>query len=69
MMQENKCGTCKFAQPLPNDLKQKICFGGPPQLIVLPNRNGGLDVQSGRPHVGVMDVACSFYQPKFELQQ
>ena len=57
----NTCGKCKYAKPIPNDLRVRVCMFGPPQLIAMPISAGpqGVQVQitGYRPNVGVGDEA------------
>jgi len=64
---QNKCGSCKHARPIPKDLTTKVCFGGPPQVIVAPGPRGEVSVQTVRPHVMIQEEACALFQPKLEL--
>ena len=59
----NKCGTCKFAMPT-KDIGHRICFGGPPQVVAMPQQTpqGVIFVPSNiRPGITVNDPSCSFY--------
>ena len=71
------CGKCEFRRG-----KRGLCFGGPPQvapraLVPAPQkvatpgqpRPHVFYYQTMRPQVDERDIACGFFQPKFEPQE
>lgn len=74
-MSEPTCGICRFGRPVPKtgDLradmesarKLRVCFGAPPQLIVIPGP-GGFALQTARPNISVDDLACAMFRDKLD---
>ena len=62
----DKCGACAHAKPIPGNLMQRVCRGGPPQIIVLPGPQG-IVMQTAFPNVGVGDEACGAFKRKLVL--
>ena len=77
---QRTCGTCQFGRRMPNmKINQRLCFGGPPQILVLPAppqavklpdgrmqqiTPGTFQLQNARPIVDAHEPECGFYKPK-----
>lgn len=65
IMNMKRCGTCKFAKLVPQDLAQRVCWGSPPNAMLVPaERPGSMKLQMIRPVVSVSDDACALYRGK-----
>jgi len=64
VMNQKRCGGCKFAKIMAQDLARRVCWGGPPQPLQATVTGGKMQVQFVRPIVMVSDDACSLYQAK-----
>lgn len=55
------CAHCRFGHLVPQDIKVRQCWGGPPQLM-LQSKNGAKSASFIRPIVGATDDACALFQ-------
>jgi hypothetical protein len=61
-----RCGTCRHTGPVPNDLNTVACYGGPPQVILVPqNTPAGMQFvpQTVYPNLARTNRACSLHEP------
>lgn len=65
------CANCDFGHLVPNDLKQKICAGLPPQALALPAQGPGgqmgIQIQFTYPLVKHDGPRCSLWVKKGAL--
>lgn len=55
------CGNCEFGKVLPQNIKTRLCWGGPPAVITLP-APGGIQVKSVRPMVDASEPGCGMHR-------
>ncbi len=61
------CGTCKFAEPIPNNLQFISCYGAPPVPVMTPVQTPQgvqMQMQNLRPGLARSEHACSLHQDK-----
>lgn len=59
------CGTCRFTEPLKEDLTAITCYGVPPTPLMVPvmTPNGPqMQLQLMRPGIKRSERACALYQ-------
>ena len=59
------CGTCRHTEPNPQDLTEVVCYGCPPQVVVIPQQTPqGLQmgITSMYPNLPKSNRACSLYE-------
>jgi hypothetical protein len=60
-----RCGTCRFTEPVKEDLTAVTCFGTPPSPIMVPvmtPQGPQMQMQLLRPGMKRSEKACSLYQ-------
>lgn len=63
-MTPETCGTCKFRNPIPNDLKVSECYGLPPTPIPVGMGPQGPIIGGAVPRIELTRPACSLYKLK-----
>ena len=56
------CSQCRFGRLIPNDIKVRQCWGGPPQVVVTSAGNGKMGANFMRPIVAATDDSCALFQ-------
>lgn len=66
----SRCGTCRFAEAIKNDLASITCYGTPPTPVMMPVRVAtpegiklDMQIQLLRPGLLRTERACALYQP------
>lgn len=69
-MTHSRCGTCRFAEAIKDDLKSVTCYGVPPSPVLMPvqvmtpqGMKMDMQVQLLRPGLARSEHACALYQP------
>lgn len=58
-----QCGNCKFAVPVKEDIRKRICHGTPPQIVPILTP-GNVQLTMHFPMVEITSPICSLYKPK-----
>lgn len=61
----NTCGRCKWAKPIPADMRMRACMFGPPQLLatlVQTPEGTAQQIAGFRPNVSINDEAPSCFE-------
>lgn len=53
-----RCGDCRFAKFIPQDVTRRVCIGAPATAMVVPTPKGVMQ-QNTHPIVSVTDEACA----------
>lgn len=65
------CGTCAFAEMVPQDLNMLVCFGGPPTPAIMGMQQTPLGPQPAiaviRPQLPRSERACGVWKRKSAL--
>jgi hypothetical protein len=69
VMNVKRCGTCRFARIVPQDLTRRVCGGAPPTPTQVSMSGGKVTFQFVRPIVGVSDDACALHQGRDVLDE
>lgn len=59
IIEKKNCGNCSFASTVPQDLKIRVCKGGPPQAVLMAN-----GLQFVYPIVQPENAPCGFHKLK-----
>ena len=61
------CSQCRFGKIIPQDITRRQCWGGPPQVMIVPAGGGKVGVNSVRPIVGAGDDSCALFQQRLTV--
>jgi hypothetical protein len=69
VMLVKRCGSCKYAKIMPQDVTKRICWGAPPSATIVPGPGGRPAQQMIRPIVSISDDACALYEQSAVISQ
>lgn len=58
------CGQCEHGKAIPEDLTKRACKGAPPQIMLLPNRLGQVEIKQVFPTMNSTEEACGLFKQK-----
>ena len=64
-----RCGSCRYAKFVPQDVTKRVCWGAPPSAAIVPGPGGRAAQQMIRPIVSISDDACALYEQSAALTQ